>query len=83
MHPAMTYTLLALCGALLVFSFAVEQARSPALAPLRKYGPLLTLLSLLGAFAVLAPGRGVDGRVAVQASVAARQPLFIEFFSNT
>lgn len=83
MPLAMTYVLLALCGALFVLSFAIDLLRVPAFVRLRKYSVWMTLASLAGAYAVLAPGRGVDGRAAVQASVAAKQPLFVELFSKT
>jgi thioredoxin 1 len=83
MHPAITYALLALCGSLFVASIAVDYVREPVAVGLRRYSALMTVVSLAGAYAVLAPGFGVDGREAVRTSVDAGRPLFMEFFSNT
>jgi hypothetical protein len=83
MPPAVTYALLALCGAVFVLSFAVDYTRSPRFARVRRFSWLLTLVAVAGAYAVLLPGFGDDGRAALRESHAASEPLFLEFFSKT
>ncbi len=83
MPPAVTYALLALCGVLFLFSFAVDYSRDPKLQPVRRYSWLLTLGALAGAYGLLFPGFGHDGRAALRESQAEHQPLFLEFFAKT
>lgn len=82
MHPVLTYTLLALCGLLLLLGLVADDL--PALGRKRRlWGTLLTVGSLAGAYAVMAPGFGVDGRQALRESMSARKLLFMDFFSPT
>ncbi|HLL55501.1 MAG TPA: hypothetical protein VK447_18220 [Myxococcaceae bacterium] len=82
MSPAVTYGLLALCGAVFLLSFLVDYSRAPRFQRVRRYSWLLTIASLAGAYAVIVPGAD-DGRAALRESQAAQRPLFMEFFSKT
>lgn len=82
MPPALTYSLLALCGALFLLGFVADYI--PALGQKRRlWAPLLMVGSLAGAYAVITPGFGVDGRQALRESMSARKLLFMDFFSPT
>ncbi len=84
MSPALTYGLLALCGAVLVLSFVVDYSRSPRFQRVRRYSWLLTLASLAGAYAVMVPrADDVRAALALRESQATQRPLFMEFFSKT
>lgn len=83
MHPAITYTLLALCIALLGAGIWVEGRKDGArFASLRRYGLPAQILAVVFAYAVLRPGRGDDGRRALAASASANMPLLVDVYSN-
>jgi hypothetical protein len=83
MHPALTYTLLALCAALLVFGIWLDGPKARARFPrARRVSLALQAAAVLAAYVVLRPGAGTDGAAAVRESVAAGQPLLLDIYSN-
>jgi hypothetical protein len=83
MPVALTYTLLGLCAAALLFALWLDGERGGRRFPrLRRIGLLLQLGAVVGAYFVLRPGAGTDGRVAVEQSVATGQPVLLDIYSN-
>ncbi len=83
MHPALTYSLLALCATLFVFGFWVD-ARSdrPRWNAVARFSLALQLGAIGGAYLVLRPGRGVNGHTAIEAARASQQALLLDLYSN-
>jgi hypothetical protein len=83
MHPALTWSLVALCAAAFVSGFVLDRAsirgRWPALA---RWSLVVQLAAIAGAWLVLRPGSGVDGRSAMARSAAAGRPLLLDVYSN-
>jgi hypothetical protein len=76
MAPLLTYVLLALCGAALIFGFVLERRKT-------KYAWVLQIAAFLAAYFVLRPGRmPEDPRQALKVSTSARAPVFIDMYSN-
>jgi hypothetical protein len=83
MHPAITYTLLALCAGLLGGGIWVEGRKDGVrFASLRRYGLPAQILAVVLAYAVLRPGHGDNGRQALAASASANMPLLVDIYSN-
>lgn len=76
MPSSVTYVLLALCGAALIFGFLLERRK-------QKYAWVLQIAAVLAAYLVLRPGRmTTDPREAIKVASSARAPVFIDMYSN-
>lgn len=83
MHPAFTYTLLALCVAVFALGIWSEGRKDGARgARLRRFSLAMQLGALASAYLVLRPGRGDDAQRAMQLSASARRPLLMDIYSN-
>lgn len=83
MHPGWTYTLLALCGALFVFGLWVDRSWGARHLPrVRRMAPVLQFGAVVAAYLLLRQGPGTDGPTAIRASMAARQPLLLDIYSD-
>ena len=83
MPPALTYALLAGCAA--VFALGTWAARAKdgsRWAKLARWSLVLQIGSVVGVYAILRPGKGIDGRAAIQAASADGRPIFIDMYSN-
>jgi hypothetical protein len=82
-HPALTYSLLALCVGLFAAAFWVDGRPDVSrFAPLRRFTLIAQICAIGGAYAVLRPGRGGDGTHALGASMAAGRPVLLDMYSN-
>ncbi|MEO7096580.1 MAG: hypothetical protein ABI175_25200 [Polyangiales bacterium] len=78
-----TYALLALCAAVFFGTFWLDGARGRARFPrLRQLTLVFQIGALLAAYAVMRPGRGVDGRQAVLDSAKTGRPVMLDLYSN-
>jgi hypothetical protein len=78
-----TYLLLALCAAIFLGTFWLDGEKGRARFPrMRQLTLVLQIGAILGAYAVMRPGRGVDGRAAVVASAKSGQPVMLDVYSN-
>ena len=82
MHPAVTYTLLALAAALVGAGWWLnDDKRAKRFPRLRKLSVTFMFAGALGAYLTLRPGTGDDQTVVAKA-IAAKQPIFIDVYSN-
>jgi hypothetical protein len=89
MPPVVTYSLLGLCALVLVFGLVIERRRALSkeadarFARIRKYAWLLQVGAFVAAYFVLRPGTMPrDPREALRVAAAAREPVFIDMYSN-
>lgn len=84
MHPALTYTLVALFAGLFGFSWWIDtRPESSRLYPYRRFTLILQLVALGGAIAVLRPGPGThDDPSAFAATIGNGTPALIDAYSN-
>ena len=84
MPPVLTYCLLALMAALFVFSLALDMIRLPGRwVTLRRFSTAISVVSILGAYLVIRPGRGNDAGTVLLAGRTESRPVFVDFYSNT
>ena len=78
-----TYLLLVLCAAVFFGTFWLDSARFRDRFPrLRQLSLVLQIGALLGAYAVMRPGRGVDGQRAVLDAEKTGRPVMLDMYSN-
>lgn len=84
MHPALTYSLLALLGGLFAFGWWLDgRPDEHRLARHRKFSLVLQIAALFGAVALLRPGRGThDAPSAFAATIGNGTPALIDVYSN-
>jgi hypothetical protein len=82
MHPAITYSLLAVAALVVVGSFVLESKRfAPRFPRLAKSAWALQLGALALGYLVVRPGRG-DSAESMAAKLASREPVLLDFYSN-
>lgn len=78
-----TYVLLALCATTFFGTFWLDSAKGRLRFPrLRQLSLVLQIGALLGAYAAMRPGRGVDGARAVLDSAKTGHPVMLDVYSN-
>lgn len=84
MPPALTYLLLIGCGALFVFGFWLEGKKriGTRFERARRFAWMVQLAAVACAYLVLRPGHHGDPRDDVKGAMAARAPVFLDFYSN-
>ena len=79
----LTYVLLAVCAGVFVGSFWLDGDKARARFPrLRQFTLVLQIGALLSAYAVMRPGRGVDGHRAILESEKTGRPVMLDIYSN-
>jgi len=81
MPPFVTYSLLALCGAVIVAGFWLGGRREGRFAKFSRWSLVLQIAGLVGGYAVLRPGSGYDP-TQLTAAMEHGQPVFIDVYSN-
>ncbi len=84
MHPAITYSLLAVMAALFAFGWWLDgRPDEHRLAKHRRFSLVMQVGALLGAFLVLRPGRGThDNPDTFAAAIGGGTPALIDVYSN-
>ena len=83
MHPLLTYSLLALCGVVVVVGLAVDRASVRTRFPAIKWvAPAAPVIALVAAYLVLRPGRGDDARARIVESTSHHAPILLDVYSN-
>jgi hypothetical protein len=83
MPPIVTYTLLASFAGLFAVGFYLAGDKGAKRFPrLQKLAVVLQIAVVAGAYFVLRPGRGVDGRAAIATSASAGKPILLDLYSN-
>lgn len=84
MHPALTYSLLALLAALFAFAWWLDgRPDAHRLARYRKFTLVLQVAALAGAVGLLRPGSGTHGSPDAFAAVIGNgTPALIDLYSN-
>ena len=83
MLHVLTYALLAVCGALVVFGFWVaDKTEHPSLARWARYSVLIQLIGIGGAYWVVRPGASDDVAARQEAAAKDGKPLLMSFHSN-
>ena len=78
-----TYLILALCAAVFVGTFWLDSKRVRDRFPrLRQLSLVLQIAALVGAYAAMRPGRGVDGQRAVADAEKTGRPVMLDMYSN-
>jgi hypothetical protein len=85
MHPALTYTLLAMMAALFAGGWYIDgRPEGHKFEKFRRFSLVMQVGALLGAFLVLRPGRGThDNPTAFAATIGNGTPALIDVYSNT
>jgi hypothetical protein len=79
----LTYALLALCAAVFFGTFWLDSEKARARFPkLQRFTLVFQIAALLGAYAAMRPGRGVDGARAVQEATQSGHPVMLDMYSN-
>jgi hypothetical protein len=84
MHPALTYSLLTLMGAIFAAGWWIDgRPEGHRVAPMRKFSLVMQLGALIGAFLVLRPGHGThDSANGFEAAIGHGTPALIDVYSN-
>lgn len=84
MHPALSYTLVALCAGVFALSWWIDtRPEGHRLYAHRRFTLVMQLAALAGALAVLRPGRGThDDPSAFAAAIGNGTPALIDAYSN-
>jgi hypothetical protein len=83
MHPAITYTLLTFCAAILGLGIWAEGRKDGSRGVnLRKYALAMQIGAVVAAYFVLRPGRGDDPHRVMSASASAHRPVLMDIYSN-
>lgn len=84
MHPALSYTLVALCAGVFALSWWIDtRPEGSRLYRYRRFTLVLQLAALAGAIAVLRPGHGThDDPAAFAATIGNGTPALIDAYSN-
>ena len=84
MPPALTYVLLAGCAAVFFGVFFLDRPSVRTRHPrLSRFAFVIQGAALVAAYLVLRPGRGVDGRTAIETATAEGRPLLLDLYSNS
>lgn len=84
MPPPLTYLLLAGCAAVFFSAFLLDgRAMRGRFPRLSRFGWVLQGAAMVSAYLVLRPGRGVDGKAAIDTATAEGRPLLLELYSNS
>ena len=83
MPPALTYSLLALFGAVFVAGFVLDGKGARARwKSVRWIAPAAQVLAIVAAYLVLRPGHGDDGRARIEESTGRHAPILLDVYSN-
>jgi hypothetical protein len=78
-----TYAILALCAAVFFGTFWLDGASGRKRFPgLHRFSLVLQIGAVLGAYAAMRPGRGVDGNAALVESAKSGRPVMLDMYSN-
>jgi putative copper export protein len=83
MPPAVTYLLLGLCLAALLFGMWLSGKDEPAWAArFARFSGAFQIGALVAAYLVVRPGAGDDGLQAIAEAQAQERPIFVDLYSN-